>query len=333
VTFYQLAVSVQSKEQPISNRAFPASAVKIVVPVAAGGVSGQVAEILAKSLSAQWKTNVSVEHWVGDSGNQGVASMAKMPNDGNWILLTAPHVLINPLVNPQAGYNMLRDFEPVTNVITSPHAIAVNSSIPVKNLAELVALVKASPGKYSYSSAGPGSLSNFTCQLLQTAAHLDFRHITYDGGGPAVKAVVDKQADITCSPLSLMLAGQKNGKIRLLAVTSYLRSIAAPDVPTALESGYESIIVDQMQGLFVPAGTSSEVVGRILSAVRVAIRAEETRQAMEKAGHLVVANSPFEFSWYVKVESSRWRQFLQAQNTAARPAAADPLKKAVQMAK
>jgi tripartite-type tricarboxylate transporter receptor subunit TctC len=187
-----VVVPVKSPDRP-----FPAPSIKLIVPVPPGGVSGQVAELLAKSLSIDWKVDVKAEHWVGDSGNKGVALLSKMPSDGNWILVTAPHVLINPLVNPSAGYNILQDFSAVTNALSSPHAIAIHPSIPAKSLPELIALIKANPGKYSYSSAGSGSISNFTCKLLGAAGGLDWRHIEYDGGGPAVKAVVEKQADIT----------------------------------------------------------------------------------------------------------------------------------------
>lgn len=293
---------------------FPASSIKLIVPVPPGGVSGQIAQTLAKSLSIEWKTDVTVEHWVGDSGNTGVSRLSRMPADGNWILLTAPHVLINPLVNPNVGYSMLQDFAAVTNVISSPHAIAIHPSLPAKTLAELVALVKLNPGKYSYSSAGVGSISNFTCKLLQEAQGLDLRHIPYDGGGPAVKAVVEKQADITCSPLSIMLAPAKTGKLKLLSVTGYLRSRTVPEVPTTLESGYEYLLVESMQGIFVPIGTPPDVISRIRTSIQTAMKSEATKAEMEKAGHLVITDSPTEFSLYVKVESARWRKFLQLQS-------------------
>jgi tripartite-type tricarboxylate transporter receptor subunit TctC len=293
---------------------FPGTSVKLIVPVAPGGVSGQIAQTLAKSLSLQWETEVTVEHWVGDSGNTGVTRLAKMPADGNWILLTAPHVLINPLTNPNAGYNMLQDFAAVTNVISSPHAIAIHPSLPVKTLPELVALLKLNPGKYSYSSAGTGSMTNLTCKLLQETQGLDVRHIPYDGGGPAVKAVLEKQADITCSPLSIMLAPAKTGNLKLLAVTSHLRSRTVPEVPTTLESGHGYLIVESMQGIFVPTGTPPEVIGRIRTSIQTAMKSDATKAEIEKAGHLLVTNSSTEFSLYAKVESARWRKFLKLQN-------------------
>jgi tripartite-type tricarboxylate transporter receptor subunit TctC len=108
-----------------------------------------------------------------------------------------------------------------------------------------------------------------------------------------------------------MLASAKAGKLKLLAVTNYLRSRAVPEVPTTLESGYETVLVESMQGIFVPVGTSPEIISRIHTSIRKAMRLEDTKMEMEKAGHLVVTNAPSEFSLYVKVESARWRRFLQ----------------------
>lgn len=290
---------------------FPTAPIRLVVPFPPGGVTGQLAQTLAQRLSAQWAAEVRVEHWTGDAGNRGVAAFAKKPADGNWMLLAASHVLVNPLLQPGVGYNMPRDFTAVTNIVTTPHAIAVRSSHGAKTLAELVAAVKARPGQLRYASPGVGSTSNLTCQLLESAAGLVWQHVPEEGGGPAVKSVLEDRSDIICMPLSPLLAPANAGQLRLLAVTGYLRSRAVPNVPTAIESGYPSIVTDLMQGLFVPVGTPPATVSRIHASVRQAMTGAATRQDLEKDGHVLVLDSPTQFDFYVKTEIGRWRRLLQ----------------------
>lgn len=284
---------------------FPTGPVRIIVPAPAGGSTDVVARILAQSLSVKWGA-VIVENRTGAGGNLGVGVAARQPADGNAILLTSSHFLINPSLYGHLGWDPVKDFEAVTNVANSPNAIAVHTGVAARSVGELVALVKAEPGKFSYASPGAGSSQNLTCELIRQRAALQWEHIPYNGGGPVVTAVLGGQVPLTCMSLPPLLPYVSTGKLRILAVTSATRSPALPSVPTMAEAGFPDVVTEQIQGLFVPAGTPRAVVDKIYADVVSAMRTPEMAQKMTELGNTLVLNKPEEFSAFVKEERKRW---------------------------
>lgn len=285
---------------------FPDRQVTMVVPFAAGGSTDVVARILAQKISEDLGQQVIVQNVAGAGGNLGAGNVARADADGYTILMgtVATHAL-NPLILKSTPYDPEKDFAPISLLVLVPNVLVVNPELPAKTVAELVALLKANPGAYSYASSGNGTPLHLSGELFKAMAGVDMEHIPYKGSGPALNDVLGNQVPIMFDNLPSSSGHIKSGTLRALAVTTKERASSFPDVPTVAETvpGYETYT---WNALFAPAGTPADVVARLNSAAIKALADPEVKKRMAEFSAVIVGSTPEQLGAHVKAEIAKW---------------------------
>ena len=230
------AAALPSVSRAARAQAYPTRPVRAVVAFAPGGVTDTFARLMAQKLTEQFGKQVYVENIAGATGNIGTALVAKAPPDGYTILFAFSSHVVNPTLFARLPYDPINDFKPVTLAVASTTVVTVNPAVPAKTVKELVELIKANPGKYSFSSAGAGTQAHLAGEQFRLSLGLDLVHVPFGGGGPAVAAVVAGHTPISFSSPQAAMQHVKEGTVRALAVTSKTRSQIFPDVPTMTEA-------------------------------------------------------------------------------------------------
>ena len=282
---------------------YPNRAIRIIVPLAAGGNVDIVARTVAEQLAKGFAQPVVVENRPGASSLVGTQFVAKSPADGYTLLAIANTFATVPLIVANPGYVPLKDFTGVTLTCIVPQVLVVNSALPARTVKELIALAKARPGEISYASSGNGSTGHMAAKLFNSQAGLKMLHVPYKGNSQALVDVIGGQVMMMFDQISTSASNIRAGKLRALAVTSLKRSPLFPDLPTVDESGlpgYEDITFN---GLMAPAGTPREVLQRVNEAVAKAVRVPDLHSRfLERGIELAASASPEEFTAYVKAE-------------------------------
>lgn len=289
---------------------YPNHPVKIIAPFAAGGPSDLIGRILADKLSQSLKQRFYVEDHAGAGGNIGMTQVARSAPDGYTILVASSSFTVNPSLYANPTYDPFKDFAPVTLAVDSPNILMVHPSMPVKTVKELVALLQANPGKYAIANSGLGTTPMLATELFKLSFKLSFTSVPYNGGAPAVQATVSGQTPIGFATLPPAYPQVVSGNLRGLAVTSAKRSPALPNVPTMAEAGAEDQDSDTMQGIFVPAGTPPEVVALLNREIVKALALPDVQAKCKELGFDVVADTPEQFSAYIKKEVDRWHRVI-----------------------
>jgi tripartite-type tricarboxylate transporter receptor subunit TctC len=256
--FLQLAAgaaTLPALSASVRAQAFPSRPIRLIVPFPPGGPTDIVARPLAQLLGDELKTTVIIDNRGGAGGSLGATVVAKSAPDGYTLLMaTVGTNAINSSLYKNLAYDAVKDFTPIALVASAPVAVVVNPTLPVKNLAELVALAKKDPGKLNYGSAGNGTPGHLTGEMFKAAAGIDVKHVPYKGSAPAVIDLLAGQTQMMFDPLQSVIAHVRAGKLRALAVSSAARSPEAPQVPTIAESGYPGFETTAWWGVFAPAG-------------------------------------------------------------------------------
>ncbi len=239
---------------------YPARPVRVIVPYAPGGVTDVVARLIAQKLSEHLGKQFFVENVPGASGNIGTAQAAKAAPDGYTVLVVFSSYVVNPTLFDKVPYDPYKDLDPVTLATTSTTVLVVNPSVPAQTVKELVALVRANPGKYSFASAGAGTQSHLAGEQFRLSLGLDLVHVPFNGGGPAIASVLAGHTPVGFNSPTASVQQIRDGKVRALGVTGERRSQSMPEVPTMGEGGYPDIKGDSWVGVLVPAGTPKDVV-------------------------------------------------------------------------
>ena len=295
-------------------QAYPTRPVRIIVPFTAGGPATVMAHVIAQPLSESWGQSFYVENLPTGASNVGSATAAKSPPDGYTLLVVTPSFVINPSLYAKLAYDPIRDFTPVILAVASPHVLLVNASFPAKNVKELVALVKANPGKYSYASAGTGQSAQLAAELFKLAFGLDIVHVPFNGGAPAVNSTMGGHTQMAFNALPSAAALIKEGKLRALAVTSGERAPEFPDVPTLAEAGapgQESLF---FQGIVAPAGTPKDIVDQLYREIEKILARPEVKDRLAAIGFGGTISSPEEFQVQLKAEAARWAKVIRDAN-------------------
>jgi tripartite-type tricarboxylate transporter receptor subunit TctC len=290
--------------------AYPTHPVKIIAPFAAGGPSDLIGRLLADKLSKALGQQFYVEDHAGAGGNIGMTMVARAPADGYTILVASSSFSVNPSLYASNPYDPFKDFAPVTLAVDSPNVLMVHPSMPVKTVKELVALLQANPGKYAIAQSGLGTTPMLAAELFKLSFKLDATSVPYNGGAPAVQAVLSNQTPMGFATLPPAYPQIASGGIRALAVTSAKRSPALPDVPTIAEAGAEGQESDTMQGVFVAGGTPPDIVALLNREIVKALALPDVQAKCKELGFDVVANSPEDFSAYLKKEIDRWHRVI-----------------------
>src|SRR3954470_8036708 len=239
---------------------YPNKPVRVVVGFAAGGPSDVIGRIVAQKLSEALGQQFYVENVGGAGGNTAAGQVARAPADGYTIHIISTGFMVNPSLYARVPYDPIKDFAPVTLVAYSPNVVAVNPSVPAKNVTELVQLIRDNPGKYSFAGPGVGSTPHLSGEQFRLAFNLDLVHVPFTGAGPAIQATIGGHTPIAFTALPPALAAAKDGKLRVLGVATPERAAALPDVATFAQQGIKDQDSDTLTGLVVPAGTPKEVV-------------------------------------------------------------------------
>jgi tripartite-type tricarboxylate transporter receptor subunit TctC len=298
-------------------QAYPARPIRAVVPFAPGGTTDTFARLMALKLTQQLGKQVYVENIPGATGNIGTGQVAKSAPDGYTILFAFSSHVVNPTLFARLPYDPINDFKPVTLAVASTTVLTVNPAVPAKTVKELVELIKANPGKYSFSSAGAGTQAHLAGEQFRLLLGLDLVHIPFGGGGPAVAAVVAGHTPISFSSPQAAMQHVREGTVRALAVTSKTRSQLFPDVPTMTEAGYPDIEGDSWVGILVPARTPPDIVYVLHRESEKILAQPDMKERLTTLGYEVVASTPEEFAARIKIEIDMWGKVIRAANIKA----------------
>ena len=293
-------------------QSYPERPIHLIVPFAAGGANDIVARLIQPDLEKSLGQPVIIENRPAASGTVGTDAVAKAPPDGYSLLMAFTTHTVNPAVNAHLPYDTERDLAPVVLVGKNPLLFIVNKDVPAKNLAELVALVKANPGKFNYATPGAASQAHLLVALWMQLAGIEMQHLPYKGGAPAVLGTVTGDAQFTVMSPIASLAQILAGTLRPLAVGSLTRDAHFPEVPTVAESGWPGFEAVAWVGLFTTAGTPKEIVTRLNSEVNRIIREPGIAQKLDEQGVTPAGGTPEDFGTFVSREIVRWRDAAQA---------------------
>ncbi len=292
--------------------AFPVKPVRMVVPLAPGGGSDIVGRIAAQALTEQWGQPVVVDNRPGAGGTIGNGIVAKSDPDGYTVLVSSSTMAIGPALYKNPSADILRDFSAVTLIAEQPSIIAVNTKVPVKSLAELVALFKAQPGKYAFGSAGNGTASHLANELFKLSAKVDTLHVPYKSAGLASTGLLSGEIQFMVTNMATALPLVRAGRLNGVAVTSAKRVPAAADLPTAIEAGLPGFEYTTWYGMLAPAGTPKPVIARLYGDLSALLRQPRIQERFSAQGLEVRASAPQDFSKHLTGEVARWQQVVSA---------------------
>lgn len=293
-------------------QAYPSKSVNIIVPWPAGGPSDIAARPMAKGLQEELGQPFVIDNRGGAGGNIGTQLVTKAPADGYTLLITssAP-IVINPSLYKQMPFDPPKDLAPITNLLRVPLILAVNPSVPAKNLSELIAYVNAQKGKIQYASAGNGTPQHLTGELFKSTAKVDMVHVPYKGSAPAITDLVGGHVPIMFDSAIAILPMIKAGKVRPIAITSAKRSSALPDLPTFDESGMKGFESYAWYGMFAPANTPADVIGKLNAAALKVMKGPEWQKILSDTGSENVGESPAQFTAFTKAEAAKWAKVVK----------------------
>jgi tripartite-type tricarboxylate transporter receptor subunit TctC len=301
-----LLSSLLSLTEGTAADAYPSRPIRLIVPFAAGGPTDVIARVVAQKLSASFGQQVVTENIPGAGGNTGVTMVARAPVDGYTVLVVSTGFIVNPSMYTKISYDPMKDFAPITLVAASPNVISVNPDFPAKSMKELVELVKANPGKYSFAQPATGSTPHLAGELFKQKYGLDLVTVPFNGAALAVNSTIGGHTPIAFTALPPAMSNIKEGKLRGLAVLALARSPALPDVPTNGEAGIPDLESDTLTGVVAPAGTPKEIIERWRGDIAKMVATPEVKQRLEALGFAPVANTPDEFAARIKSEIAKW---------------------------
>ncbi|HEY1474041.1 MAG TPA: tripartite tricarboxylate transporter substrate binding protein [Pseudolabrys sp.] len=298
---------------PGSAQDWPARTVKIIVPFGAGSTPDIVARVVADGLSRKYPASAFVvENKPGASGNLGTDAVAKAAPDGATIGISIGGPLaINTLLFSTLPYDPRKDIAAVTQLVTQPSALAVNPALNVNSVAELVALLKANPGKYNFASIGNGSLSHLAMEAIAIASGTKLVHVPYASSPQAITAVMRGDVQMACLPAISVTPHAKAGKVKILAVSTAQRSPFLPDAPTLKESGID-VEADAWNGLIAPGGTPKSIIDTINKDVAEIMKEPAVRDKLAAQLMEPVSSTPEEFRARIDGEIARWAPAIKA---------------------
>jgi len=302
--------------QQVALAQYPVKPVRVIVPYSPGGAVDSFARVLTQQLSEHWNQSVVVENRPGASTMIGAEQVAKSPADGYTLLLTAELTLVTlPHLYEKIPYDPLRDFAPITGLVSATQALVANPSLPVKTVNDVVTLAKAKPGELTYGSFGIGSTGHLHLEVFQAMTGTRFNHIPYSGAGPAMNDVVGGHVSLMFAALSIVKGSVGAGKLRMIGVGSDRRSGEFPDVPTISESGVPGFEAKSWFGLVAPAGTPPEIIKKINEDVTKVISDPAfARQYLAAQGLVPITGTPEEFAAFIRAETKRWGKVVKDAN-------------------
>lgn len=291
---------------------YPSRPVRIIVPFAAGGPPDVIARLVAQKLSERWRQQVYVENLPGAGGNTGTATAARAAPDGYTLYMMSTGFMVNPSLYAKVPYDPIKDFVPVTLAATSPNVLFVHPSVPAHSVKELIGLIKANPGTYSYAQPSTGSTPHLSGELLKLQYGLDLVTVPFNGASLAVNATLAGHTPIAFTALPPAIANIREGNLRGLAVTAAKRSAALPDVPTMAEAGIPDQDAETINGLLSPAGTPRNIIARIHLDAVAALSQPDVKERLSALGFEPAVTTPDEFGVRIRSEIAKWDKVVRA---------------------
>ena len=289
---------------------YPVKPIRMIVPYPPGGGTDVVARIVNEKLSQELGQSIVIDNKGGAGGSVGTEIASKAPPDGYTILLTLSSHTINPKLYPKLGYDVERDFIPISLAASIPQILVANPAVPASTVPELIALMKANPGKYNYASVGIGSPAHIAGELLKLKTGVQMTHVPYKGGGPAMTDVIAGQVQLAIVSMPAALQFVKAGRVKAIAVASGKRSASAPDVPTIAETGLD-VVVESWYGVLVPAKSPAPIVARLNAAMVKVLAMPDVKEKLFAQGAEAVSNTPAEFEAIIHDELGRWEYVIR----------------------
>nr|WP_288852899.1 tripartite tricarboxylate transporter substrate binding protein [uncultured Acidovorax sp.] len=295
---------------PAHAQAWPAKPVTIVVPFAAGGTTDVLARALGEKLGTAMGQPVIVENRGGAGATIGADYVAKAPADGYTLLMGAVHHTIATSVYKKLNYDFQKSFAPITTVALVPNVLAVSAATPAKDVKELVALIKATPNKFSYGSNGAGTAQHLIGTQFATSIGQPLLHVPYKGSGPLTTDLLGGQVSMSFDTVTPVLPHIKAGKLRALAVTTAKRSSTLPDVPTLQESGFAGFDIGTWFGVLAPARTPADVVARLNTEMVKVIQSPDFQKRMQDIGAEPIGNTPAQMAEQIAADTARFAKLV-----------------------
>jgi len=298
---------------PAVSQSFPVKPLRIVVPFSAGGPTDITARFIAPRMTELLGQSIVIDNRAGATGIIGAELVAKSPPDGYTLLMaTASVVAINMVTYSKLPYDTLRDFQPLTPIMTTATILVVHPSVPAKSLKDLVALARARPGQITMASAGTGGTLHLPIEMLMKSAGIRMTHVPYKGAAPAVIDVVAGQVSGMFVDLPVISPHVKAGKVRALAMASPKRSVYFPDVPTTKEAGYSNVELQNYYALFLPARTPPDIVGKLHDAAVKTVNTPGVREKLVGSGADPLTMTPEEFTRFLRADIEMWGKVVKA---------------------
>lgn len=293
-------------------QSYPDKPIRLVVPFPPGGGADTLARLVMQRVSVDLGQNIVIDNRPGAGGNLGAQIVAKSAGDGYTLLYgTNGTHGINKWLYKQIGYDPQKDFQPVTKMTRIAAMMVVRNDFPAKTMAELLALVKADPGKYTFASAGNGTTSHLSMEILKQTAGLDIQHIPYRGGAQALADLMGGRIDMMLDVMPNTAPQAKAGRVRPLAVSSAKRLESHPDLPTIAESGIAGFDVVAWDGIYAPAGTPRPIVDRLNASIIKVLKEPELRKNLIERGSEPMAGTPEEHAAYIEKELRMWKPAVE----------------------
>ena len=292
-------------------QAYPAKAIRIIVPFPAGGTSDILSRAIGQKLTEQWKQPVIVDNRPGASANIGAEVLVKSPPDGYTLFCASTIHTINPSLYSKLSYDPIRDFTPITLIAATSQVLVVHPSVPVKTVKELNAYAKKRPGELNYSSAGNGSQPHLTAEMFKARTGINIVHVPYKGAPPQIADLLAGHVALTFGTSPTAVPHVRSGKLRALGVSTAKRITALPDVPTIDEAGVPGFEASGANGLVGPAGMPPAIVENLNAAVVRIVREPAMSKFLSDQGAEPWTTTPAEYADYIKSEVAKWAKAVK----------------------
>lgn len=299
---------------PSGAQTYPAKAVRVVVPYAAGGGTDVVARFIAQQITPQWGQQMIVDNRPGAGTNIGTEAVVKAAPDGYTLLMGGAANAINMTLLRKPPYDTSRDLAPIILCTIGANILSVHPSLPAKNTRELVALAKARPGQLHFASAGVGSSNHMAGELLKMLSKIDIVHVAYKGNTPAMADAVGGHVEMVFAGITATIPFMKSNRLRAIAVSSKTRFPALPDLPTFHESGVPGFETSTWFGLLAPAGTPAAIIAKINGDVGRILASGEMRERLLNMGQVAGGDTPEAFGKFIREEIAKYATLIKTAN-------------------
>jgi tripartite-type tricarboxylate transporter receptor subunit TctC len=295
----------------IKAQAYPGKTMRLILPFPPSGGTDILGRGISQTLSAQIGQQVLADNRPGAGGNLGLELAAKAPPDGYTMVLSSPLIAVSPMIHARLNYDPEKDLAPVTRIGFTRKVMVVHPSVPARTLKDLVELARKNPGKLNFGSGGVGTSVHLTTELLKSLTGINIVHVPYKGTILALGALVAGEIDLVVGSMGPIVPLAQSGRLRPLAILSETRGTVFADLPTAAEAGFPGVTDDTWYGMFVPAGTPRDIVGRLNQELRKTLANPELVKRLESQGIETGASTPEELGRFVKSESVRFGKVIK----------------------